>query len=297
MKRLLLLQLCLLLRGTVHAQTADTSFDPALAQQLQSTLDVARQQQGVQGISAAVTVEDQGLWSGVTGISGPSPAARITPEMRFGIASITKTFVAALTLTLAQEGVLTLDDSLHQWLPPLRNVDPSITIRQLLNHTSGVFNFFTHPSFWDQIRADLNHFWTSAEIFDTFVDPPYFRPGTGYHYGSTNYLLLGMIIKEATGDVAATFRRRFWEPLALPALYLSGEEVPTGPLATGWVDLNGDGVIDNASSWYAPALHSVRWTTGGALLNGRGSRSDGRGALQRTGVATHLHGADAHVRR
>lgn len=105
-----------------------------LAEQLQAALDDARTSYDLIGVSAAVIVPGQETWAGASGIS--HPGENIRPEMLFGIGSVTKTYIAALTLKLAEEGLLTLDDSLHQWLPGFQNIDSTITIRQLLNHTA-----------------------------------------------------------------------------------------------------------------------------------------------------------------
>jgi len=112
--------------------------EPTLAERLQATLDNVRTANSIQGISAAVMVSGQEPWRGASGTSVANEP--ITPTMFFGIASITKNYIAVLTLKLAEEGLLTLDDSLSRWLPPFLHIDETITLRQLLNHTSGLAN-------------------------------------------------------------------------------------------------------------------------------------------------------------
>ena len=106
---------------------------------LQLALDKAlRENQGSYelGVSAAVIVPGYAPWAGVSGLSHPGEP--MSPEMVFQMGSIAKTFEAALALQLVEDGLLELDEPIATWLPPLDHVDRSITVRQLLNHTSGV---------------------------------------------------------------------------------------------------------------------------------------------------------------
>jgi D-alanyl-D-alanine carboxypeptidase len=116
--------------------------------------------------------------------------------MLFGTGSITKNFVAALTMKLAEEKILTLDDPLSDWLPAYPYIDGRITIRQLLNHTSGHYMFWDNDSLWDELNKDRTIIWTPEEIL-AYIREPYFVPGEGWHYSNTNYLLMAMISRLA----------------------------------------------------------------------------------------------------
>jgi D-alanyl-D-alanine carboxypeptidase len=132
--------------------------------------------------------------------------------------------VATLVLQLAEEGKLSLDDPIGKWLPSYPQVDPAITIRQMLNHTSGLFMFWENQTLWDDlIRHRTRHF-TPEEVLG-YLKEPHFRPGEGYRYSNTGYLLAAMIITRATGSTrAAEMRQRFWEPLGLRSACLALEE-------------------------------------------------------------------------
>jgi CubicO group peptidase (beta-lactamase class C family) len=97
------------------------------------------------GISAAAVVPGYKPWSGVTGNS--RPGVPVTAGMLFNVGSVAKTFEAALALRLAEQGLLDLDAPLSTWLPAHPHLDGRISVRQLLNHTSGTFNVFEHPDF------------------------------------------------------------------------------------------------------------------------------------------------------
>jgi len=211
-----------------------------IEQKLQETLDRQIQKYGVRGVSAAVIFPDRNVWTGVSGISHDT--VLIEPDMLFAIGSITKNFVAALTLNLAEEGVLSLDDPLSKWLPAYPHVDGSITIRQLLDHTSGIYMFWENQQIWDDLKMDREKIWTPEEVL-SYIQEPYFAPGEGWRYSNTNYLLLAMIIEKATGSNLSTeFRERFWQPLDIERAYLSMEEdIPDNQAHVYGDNFNNDG--------------------------------------------------------
>jgi len=231
---------------------------------LQETLDFKRDSLSAVGVSAAVIMPGMGTWLGASGISDSSNDIRT--GMLFSIASVTKTYIAALVLLLAEEETLTLDDSLHQWLPTYPHIDSTITVHQLLNHTSGIYSFHENPAFWDSMFTDNERLWTPEEMVTTFIEEPYFPPGEGWHYSNTNYLLLGMIIREATdSDVSTELRRRILNPLHIRNTFLDIEEEIPDNLAHGWHDLNEDGEPEDIFHLSRTAWYSAIWT-GGAMV-------------------------------
>ncbi|MFC1661656.1 serine hydrolase domain-containing protein [Gemmatimonadota bacterium] len=234
---------------------------PTLPEQLQAALQSTLESYGGTGVSAAVLIPGEQPWADAGGISHGSRG--ITPQMLFGVSSITKSYVAALVLDLAEQGQLTLEDSLHRWLPTMEHVDTTATIRQLLNHTSGIHDFVEHPDLWPTLFAAPTELWTPEEVIATFVNAPYFAPGLGSRYSNTGYLLLGMIAEEATGSrVSGELRSRFWSPLNLSSTFLDVEEEITGELAHAWNHLDGDGIPDDLSAIPRTAASSATWTAG-----------------------------------
>ena len=219
------------------------------------------------GLSVAVFVPGFEIWSGVAGTS--HPGVPVTPTTLFDVGSVAKSFEAALALALADEGVFGLDDPVSDWLPPLPHVDGAITIRQLLNHTSGVFNVFENPVFpWVGADVDYTREWGLEEMFSTFVLEPYGRPGTVQHYSSTNYRLLTVILEEATGQsVPQGIRDRFLEPLGLHDAYMTmGDPPPEGfQVAHPMVDVDEDGTLEDIAGhslrWVASLTHPALFTT------------------------------------
>jgi len=226
----------LLVIGTLTFATVATCARSGrpLSEKLQTALDERLRRCDVRGASVAVVLPDSTIWRGASGVS--HPAVNMSPDMAFAIGSITKNMVATLVLQLAEEGKLSLEDPIGKWLPSYPHVNPAITIRQMLNHTSGLFMFWENEQLWDDlIRYRTKHF-TPEEVLG-YLKEPQFRPGEGYHYSNTGYLLAAMIITRATGStLAAEMRKRFWEPLALRSARLPLEEPCPENLAHVWGD-------------------------------------------------------------
>jgi D-alanyl-D-alanine carboxypeptidase len=225
------------------------------------------------GISAAVIVPGYRTWTGVSGTSHQD--VPISADMLFNVGSIQKNFEAALVLKLVEEEVLSLDDPISKYLPTYPNVDGKTTIRQLLNHTSGVFNVFEHPAFpWVGTDVDYAKEWEEEEIFNTFVLDPYGPPGYAQHYSSTNYLLITTIIEEVTGSlVPLEIERYFLKPMKLSSSYVSMGELPPTKYAVAhpWVDIDRDGDLDDLygipQTWIASLSHPVMYSTPGDLVH------------------------------
>lgn len=197
-------------------------------------IDDALRRHGVKGATVALILPDDSLRTYGGGFSHDSVAVR--PDMLIAVGSITKNFVAALVFQLAEEGILSLSDPLRRWLPPIPNVDSSITISQLLAHTSGLYMFWDNQKIWDDLIAHRDSAFTPESVL-TYLKEPYFSPGKGFHYSNTNYLLLAMIVTRATGStLSGELRRRFWDPLGLENTFLSIEESVPDRLLHVWGD-------------------------------------------------------------
>jgi D-alanyl-D-alanine carboxypeptidase len=151
------------------------------------------------------------------GIDLATPRRPMLSGDRFRVGSITKTFVAALVLRLAEQRRLTLDDSVEHWLPRLVPNGESITVRHLLQHTSGLFDYAADPATFAPFATDPSHAWQPRELVAIATKhAPAFEPGTGWGYSNTNYVLLGLIGEAATGNtIGAEFERRIFRPLHL----------------------------------------------------------------------------------
>jgi D-alanyl-D-alanine carboxypeptidase len=200
---------------------------------LLAELETFRTAQAIPGISATIEFADGTSWTGVSGLADLARQRRVTPTTAFAVASVSKTFLSALVLALAHEGRLRLDDRAHRYLPGI-TLDRRITIRMLLDHTSGLGDFFLNPKIDAPLRADRDRIWT-PEMSLSFVPKRYFAPGKGWAYSNTNYLLLGLIAERVgQASLGEQYRTRFVEPLGLSRTYYQVTEKPRGRVATAY---------------------------------------------------------------
>lgn len=208
-------------------------LDAATASALTQTLDSIRTKAGIPGIQAAIIFPDGSTWTGQSGAGVISTQAPVTADTLFSVGSISKTFVAALVLRLAARGTIGLDDPLSRYVPGFPNA-ATITIRELLSHTSGIHDLFTSPGMADDILADPSRVWTPQEVLAR-IGKPYFAPGKGYAYSNTNYVLLGLVIEQATNkSLAELIRTEFLVPLGMSHTFLQTEEKTVGTVADGY---------------------------------------------------------------
>jgi D-alanyl-D-alanine carboxypeptidase len=174
-------------------------------------------------------------WFGSAGVSDLDSGRPRRPYERFRIGSTTKAFTATVVLQLAGAHRLRLDDPVERWLPGLVQGNGydgrSITIRQLLNHTSGIFAYTNDPAFfangvgaaWFEHRYDR---YTPEQLVRVALShPPYGRPGERFTYSNTNYILAAMIVERVTGHTfGAELHRRIVRPLGLTGTYLPSDE-------------------------------------------------------------------------
>ena len=167
------------------------------------------------GPGAAVAVREGGevVHSAGYGLANVEWSIPIDPETVFRIGSISKQFTAAAILRLAADGKLSVDDPLERHLPDFPVGQRRISLRQLLNHTSGVKSYTAMPVFMEMMARDL----PLAELIARFQDaPPDFAPGERYLYSNSGYVLLGAVIEAVAGMTYEAFlRETFFEPLGL----------------------------------------------------------------------------------
>ncbi|MBK7159505.1 MAG: serine hydrolase [Ignavibacteria bacterium] len=239
------------------------SFDSTYSAMLQSKIEALKVSYGLKGISAAAYVPGQGLWLGASGIS--SETENVNTDMLFSSGSITKNFMAALILQLAEADSLNLDDPIGNWLPVFVNINNSVTVRQLLDHSSGIYSVTDNPAFSAAINSNLNRIWTAEEILNSgLVLTPYFAPGTSWHYSNTNYIIIAYIINKIMHtDISEQLHARFFTPLNMNESFFEVQDTITMPYAHNWVDLNGDGILDDASFVPTTAIYSATVGAGG----------------------------------
>ena len=237
-----------------------------MAKPFQETLDQQRHELKVPGISAAVILPDGTRWLGVSGKSSDSEA--MNSAMLFGLGSVTKIYIAALVLQLAEEGALSVEDPVGHWIPELGQIDGNIKIRHLLNHTSGLYRYQLKPEYLAAINAQPEKVWTAQEILKKFQGEPECQPGSCWGESAMDYVLLGMIVEKTTGSsVSNQLIERLFNPLRLEQTFLYPEQkYPTEMMAHMWWDVTGSGepvdVVAGTADLPLAALFSSLWTSG-----------------------------------
>ncbi|AGS69619.1 serine hydrolase domain-containing protein [Streptomyces collinus] len=223
---------------TATAPTASTDGHAGTRRALQEAVRA-----GVPGVTATAK-DTHGTWSTTAGVGDVRTGAPRTAADRYRVGSITKTFVSTVLLQMEAEGRISLDDSVEKWLPGVvhghGHDGRHVTVRQLLNHTSGIYNYTADEDFGrTYFLADgfLRHRYDTLTPRDLVAvamkHAPDFAPGTSWNYSNTNYVLAGMVIQKVTGHSYATeIDRRIIGPLHLRATSLPGTRV-TVPRPSG----------------------------------------------------------------
>jgi D-alanyl-D-alanine carboxypeptidase len=186
----------------------------SLHAQLDAALIQGRTASGAPAATATVIRCGKVVWSGADGVVDITSKRPATPTTRFAIASSTKSITAALVLDLVERGKLSLDTKVTRFFPALPQAT-KITVRMLLDHTSGLNEYFDDPHISDTILHEPGHHWTRAEVLRA-VTKTLFEPGTQYSYSNSAYVVLGGIIEQLTGDtIEHAFHSRIADPLDL----------------------------------------------------------------------------------
>lgn len=201
---------------------------------LQARLDTIRAKYRLPGVSATIIWPDGRIWTGASGWADVAHRVPVVSGTAFSVGSVSKTFLAALVLQLVHEKKLSLDDTVRHWLPGSTKVSTLVTIRQLLNHTSGLYDFFENSKIDAAILAHPTRAWTPAMSLG-YMKKAYCDPGTCWVYSNSNYVLLGQIVERVTGrTTTALLRERFFDPLGLNRTFVQGVEPRAGTVATSY---------------------------------------------------------------
>ena len=261
------------------------------ADALQARLTSLQSKLGLAGVSVAILWADGRSWVGAAGLADVAGKRPVTPDSAFALASISKTYTAAVVLQLVDEGRLALDQPVAPLLPGYK-LDTRITVRMLLDHTSGLPDFFLNPKIDKPLQAAPDAAWTPARSL-TYLTPKHAKPGSTWIYANTNYLLLGELVTAVTGRPLATeIRDRLLDPLGLSDTWYQVVERPRATTTLGYRTTttggtkrqirvsSGDEVMPfrsvitaagGAGSIAATALDAARWMeafAGGRMLSG-----------------------------
>jgi D-alanyl-D-alanine carboxypeptidase len=207
---------------TTREQACDPPSIGALQDRIRVRLEAFREKTGCPGVSAAFVLADGSEGAVAVGWADVEEKKPLTPRDRILSGSIGKTYVSAVAMQLVGENRLDLDKKIsvylgkERWFGRLPN-GSDVTVRMLMNHTSGVPEHVYHPEFGSQVGDDPDRVWKPSELVAFVLDAPArFPAGKGWSYADTNYILLGMIIEKVSGHTFyEELERRVLVPLDL----------------------------------------------------------------------------------
>lgn len=234
--------------------------DELLKKKLQDAVDAVQQRLDIQGVSAAV------VWNGqrYTPCAGLSYEGRpITDDMVLAIGSNTKTITSIVLLRMQEEGLLDLDDAVSMHLPPHPYIDSTITIRQLLNHTSGLGEYAGGQAYRDSVLANPRRLWKREELL-AMIPPAAAAPGTTWAYCNTNYLVAGTIAEIVGGmPLHQLIAGYITTPLRLDSMRLFPQDSLIGELAHRWLGGRDASAMPMMAEW------SGAWAAGAVISTAR----------------------------
>ncbi|GAB3796032.1 serine hydrolase domain-containing protein [Micromonospora zhanjiangensis] len=209
--------------ATAHATPGNTGVMDDVARSMMAV--------GPPGFVARIGTDHRATRT-AAGLADIATGRRASARDQFEVGSNTKTFTAVLALQLVDRGQLTLDAPVSRYLPGTVPNGGNITVRMLLNHTSGLFSYTADDGFNVELAQHPQRVWTDRELIAVaFAHQPNFAPGKGWSYSNTNFILAGLILQKLTGkNMADLVRQRIAEPLGLRRTYYANPRaVHTGP--------------------------------------------------------------------
>jgi CubicO group peptidase (beta-lactamase class C family) len=219
----------LVLASPVRAQSGAST---ALSARVDSIATAVLASTGVPSATVAVVTHGQLAYAQAYGSAKLDPRVAATPDMRYGIGSISKQFTAATVLLLQQEGKLSLDDPVARYIPGLTRGN-DVTIRQLLSHTSGYQDFWPQ----DYVPPAMEKSITPQGILDHWAKQPLdFEPGTRWQYSNTNFEIAALIVEKVSGKPFYQFvRTRILDPLGISSAVDFDAKGPTSVEPVGYM--------------------------------------------------------------
>lgn len=255
-------------RYPMNFKSATTNKTQQIPENLEKKLQIALKQATRDtnildiGVSIGVVTPDS-TWTGTSGVSDLKTQEPTKPEDLFSIADITKAYTSTTILKLQEQGKLSLDDTLNKWLPDIASKitnGKNLTIRQLLNGTGGLYNFFNDEEFFSDLVADYlsgtNRDWQPEELIAYAFGKPVFSGleyGEKWTYTSTGNVIAALIAEKVTGKpFKQILKKEILEPLGLKNTFFTSQEVNSEKRARGYGDiftvdgnLRSDGILED----------------------------------------------------
>jgi CubicO group peptidase (beta-lactamase class C family) len=270
MRKVLVATIFCLCGGTALAQSPTS-------EELGNRVDAIAKQmlsRRVAGISVAVARDGQVVFARGYGMANLEHSVAVTPDTIFHIVGISKNILAAVVLQLVDEGKLRLDDDVTKYVPEAPTLGHHVTVRQLLNHTSGIYSFTSLPDAANNDRFELTHEQVLGLIKDKLFD---FKPGTRWRHNNSAFYLAGMVVERVTKQEYGTYvREHVFKPLGMSSASLCDARMVVPHLASGY-ELKGGAPVNAAfMSWKTPFAVASVCATASDLLKWEAALDTGR---------------------
>lgn len=254
---------------TVASGASDTGLSPEVESELSAALSAIMEANDVPGAVMAVSVPGYEPWVQVEGLADVDTDAPMTAEIDWPLRSITKSFTVTVLLQLVDEGVVSLDDTIDQYVADIPNGD-QITLAMLADMSAGSPDY-TNEAFGEAFGADPTAAFTPEELIGfARTGEPLFDPGAERVYVNANTLLLGAVIEEATGSsLTDEFQERIFDPLGLDrTVYETTVDAPEADLPSAYQIDEETGEVDEQPVNFTVfgAAGAMRATVGDMLL-------------------------------
>ncbi|MFD4864609.1 serine hydrolase domain-containing protein [Streptomyces sp. NPDC058412] len=225
-------------------------LSPAVARQLDDAIRKVMTEAKVPGVIVALSAPGKGEYVRAFGVADKATGAPMTPGLNMRIGSETKTFTVTALLQLVDDGKVGLDDPIGKYIAGVPNGD-RITLRQLAEMRSGLFNYSEDEDFFKALTSDPRRPFTPQELLAySFKHPVLFEPGAKFYYDNTNLILLGLVVEKVSGIPLTDYiNREVVKPAGLKhTLFPTGAEFPE-PHAQGYTDQTATGKTANSTDW------------------------------------------------
>ncbi|MFK0237627.1 serine hydrolase domain-containing protein [Streptomyces vinaceus] len=257
---LLLAALC---AGTGSASASvRADFDPATVRRLDAAITKVMEQTGMPGLNIGLWIPGRGVYEKSFGVADRQTGTPMKSDLYTRIGSVTKTFTVTGVLQLVDQGKVGLDDPISRYVSGVPGGD-AITVRQLADMRSGLFDYTKDEQWLAGLRADPHRAYTPRRLVDIgFGHPANFEPGAKWEYSNTNTVLLGMLVEKVSGQGLADYlREHVFAPLKLNDTSLPDAGAMPDPHAHGYTDFTPKGTVADATNWNP----SWAWAAGGVV--------------------------------
>ncbi|MFJ8213876.1 serine hydrolase domain-containing protein [Streptomyces sp. NPDC096033] len=223
---------------------------PAVAAQLDAAVQKVLKQAGVPGVMVSLSAPGKGEYVRAFGVADKATGAPMKTNMNMRIGSVTKTFTVTALLRLVDQGKVGLDDPIGKYVAGVPNGE-RITLRQLAEMRSGLFNYSEDEGFFKALTSDPRRPFAPQELLSyAFEHPVLFEPGAKFSYCNTNLVLLGLVVEKVTGEpLQKVVTDQVIKPAGLRhTLFPTGAEFPS-PHARGYTDQTATGKVEDAAGW------------------------------------------------